>query len=230
MEYDGSPFPPFAVTADLVVLTIRDDDLQVLLIQRGSEPYAHRWALPGGFAQPDEDITESAYRELAEEAGVTRADVHLEQLRAYGAPGRDPRMRVVSVAWLALGPDLPEPVADSDASHAAWVPVSRALRSRPGLAFDHGVILRDALERAGAKLEYTNLAVQFVGPTFTVADLRRVYEIVWGVTVDPRNFHRKVTGVPGLLVDTGTTRTDGGRPARLYRAGKTTELVPPITR
>lgn len=228
-RYDPGEYPPFAVAVDLVVLTVRDDALQVLVVRRGSDPFAGRWALPGGFVKVDEDVEDAAYRELAEEAGVGHRDVHLEQLRTYGAPDRDPRMRVVSVAWLALGADLPDPSAGSDAAEAAWVPVDRALAQ--GLAFDHAEILRDGVERARAKLEYTPLATAFVPAPFTVAELRRVYEIVWGTGLDPRNFHRKVTGVDGLLEETGRrTSRDGGRPAMLYRAGPATELVPPIKR
>jgi 8-oxo-dGTP diphosphatase len=136
-------------------------------------------------------------------------------------------MRVVTVAYLALAPDLPTPVAGTDAADARWEPVE-TLRS---LAFDHERILAEGLERARAKLEYSPLATAFCGPEFTVAELRRVYELVWGVALDPRNFHRKVTGVSGLLEPTGETTTrDGGRPARLFRLGTATLLHPPIPR
>jgi len=232
VRYDPSQFPPFAVTVDLVVLTIRDetpDELSVLLVDRGSAPHKGRPALPGGFTHVDEDIEAAAYRELEEEAGLQRREVHLEQLRTYGAPRRDPRMRVVSVAWLALGASLPEPTAGSDAAGARWVPLSQALESR--LAFDHATILADGVERARAKLEYTGLATAFVGRTFTVADLRRVYETVWGTTLDPGNFHRKVTGVPGFLQATDQqTAGTRGRPAVLYRRVRTTSLNPPVMR
>ncbi len=232
VRYDPSEFPPFAVTVDLVVLTIRDetpDELSVLLVDRGSTPHKGRAALPGGFTHVDEGLEAAAYRELEEEAGLQRREVHLEQLRTYGAPRRDPRMRVVSVAWLALGASLPEPTAGSDAAAARWVPLSAALEDR--LAFDHATILADGVERARAKLEYSDLATAFVGDTFTVADLRKVYETVWGTTLDPGNFHRKVTGVPGFLEATGS-QTEGarGRPAVLYRPGTTTTLNPPVMR
>lgn len=220
--------PPFAVTVDLVVLTIRDRRLCVLLVQRGGEPYAGEWALPGGFVQPREGLRDAAYRELAEETGV-RDGVHLEQLATYGDPDRDPRGRTVSVAWLALAPSLGEPVAGSDAAGAAWVPVDEARRTR--LAFDHGQILDDGVERARSKLEYTPLGAAFCPPEFTVAQLRTVYEAVWGHPLDPRNFHRKVTKTPGFLAPAGGTSTaDGGRPAQLYRRGHLDVLNPPITR
>jgi len=227
--YDPAAYLPFAVTVDLVVLTLRDGELQVLLVERGAEPWRGRWALPGGFVRPDEGLDAAAARELVEETGVRDVPGHLEQLASYGDPDRDPRMRVVSVAYLALAPDLPEPHAGTDAARAAWVPVAEAQR-RP-LAFDHARVLADGVERARAKLEYSPLAAAFCGEEFTVADLRRVYEAVWGRRLDPRNFHRKLTGVPGLLVDTGRTRAEGrGRPATLYRRGSVTTLHPPITR
>ncbi|MBO0920706.1 NUDIX hydrolase [Cellulomonas sp. zg-ZUI222] len=227
--YDAASYPPFAVTVDLVVLTLRGDVLHVLLVERGADPWRGAWALPGGFVRPDEGLDAAAERELSEETGVRDVPGHLEQLASYGDPDRDPRMRVVSVAYLALAPDLPEPHAGSDAARAAWVPVTDA--QRLPLAFDHARVLTDGLERARAKLEYSPLATAFCGPEFTVADLRRVYEAVWGRALDPRNFHRKVTGVPGLLVDTGRTRSEGrGRPATLYRLGDVTTLHPPITR
>lgn len=226
---DAAAFPPVAVTVDLVVLTLRGGNLHVLLVERGEEPFRGHLALPGGFVRPGETLDAAAVRELAEETGLRDVPGHLEQLRTYGDPDRDPRMRVVSVAYLALAPDLPEPAAGTDAADARWVPLARA--STGPLAFDHRAILADGVERARAKLEYTALATAFCPPEFTVADLRAVYEAVWGTPLDPRNFHRKVTSTPGLLVDTGRTRAEGrGRPAALYRAGDARSLQPPFTR
>ncbi|MGW6932759.1 NUDIX hydrolase [Lentzea sp. NPDC054927] len=223
--YRPSDFPPFAVTVDLVVLTVRGDALCALLVRRGEAPFRGRWALPGGFVQVDEAVDAAALRELREETGV--GGLHLEQLGTYGEPRRDPRMRVVSVAYLALAPDLPVPVAGTDAAEASWVPVGEV----GPLAFDHARILGDGVERARAKLEYTALGTEFCPGEFTVAELRRVYEIVWGVSLDPRNFHRKVTGVEGLLEATGgTTSRDGGRPAALFRRGSVGVLYPPLVR
>lgn len=229
--YDPRAFPPVAVTADLVVLTVRDDALCALVVRRGEPPYRGRLALPGGFVRPDEDLDTAAVRELGEETGLPDGAVHLEQLASYGDPGRDPRMRVVTVAYLALAPDLPVPVGGGDAAAARWEPVD-ALLDRPGrLAFDHCRILADGVERARAKLEYTPLATAFCPVEFTVAELRRVYEIVWGRRLDPRNFHRKVTGTPGFLHATGATVSrDAGRPARLYRRGDARHLHPPLLR
>jgi 8-oxo-dGTP diphosphatase len=161
---------------------------------------------------------------------VSPRGVRLEQLKTYGAPRRDPRNRVVSVAWLAVLPEGPVPTAGTDAAEAEWQPVDGLLR-RGQLAFDHGQILADGIERARAKLEYSNLALAFVGREFTIADLRRVYETVWGRELDAGNFHRKVTGASGLVEATGRHRAqDRGRPAELYVAGGADSVHPPLTR
>ncbi len=215
----GLAYPLAAITVDLVVLTIRDDLLVVLCVRRGVPPYAGKLALPGGFVRPDETLILAAARELADETGL-RADVspagpvHLEQLATYGDPGRDPRHRVVTVAYLALAPSLPAPRAGSDAADASWLPAEQLLAGPPGeLAFDHHAILADGVERARSKLEYSPLATAFCPPSFTVGQLRRVYEIVWGTSLDPRNFHRKVTGTPDFLIPAGgTTVGERGRP------------------
>lgn len=226
-DYDPRDYPPFAVTVDLVVLTIRAGTLTVLLVTRGEAPALGMRAFPGGFVRPSEDLTAAAARELAEETGLGPGEVHLEQLASYGAPDRDPRMRVVTVAYLALAPGMPAPRPGGDAAGADWVPVTQA----GPLAFDHGQILADGLERARAKLEYTPLATAFCPPEFTIAQLRGVYETVWGTAVDPRNFHRKVTGTPGFVLPAnGETAGGRGRPAQLYRKGPAATLYPPLLR
>ncbi|GAA2262525.1 NUDIX hydrolase [Streptomyces ruber] len=228
--YDKYAFEPFAVTVDLAVLTIREGRLQVLLIERGQEPYAGRWALPGGFLLPHESAGTAARRELAEETGL--ADVsglHLEQLRTYSEPDRDPRMRVVSVAYTALLPDAPEPRGGGDAARARWLPYDEA----GPLAFDHDRILADAHDRIGAKLEYTCIATAFCPPEFTLGELQQVYETVWGTALDRPNFRRKVLATDGFVAAVpGAARLTGGRgkPAALYRAGPATGLHPPLLR
>jgi 8-oxo-dGTP diphosphatase len=220
-----------AVAVDLVVLTIRQGELCALVIERGIEPFTGRQALPGGFVLDDEDLKTAAERELKEETGLAGSRVHLEQLGTYGDPDRDPRGRVVSVAYLALAPDLPTPTGGSDAVDAMWLPVGSRSGPDQRLAFDHETILADGIERARSKLEYTPLASSFCADEFTVAELRRVYEAVWGVELDPRNFHRKVTSTAGFVHATGhTTTRDGGRPAQTFRAGDARTLYPPLMR
>ena len=191
-RYDPSAFPPFAVTVDVALFTIRDETLQVLLIERGGEPYFGAWALPGGFVRPDESLEQAAARELAEETGLSDGAWHLEQLAAYGTPDRDPRMRVVSVAYWAICADLPTPRGGGDASTADLVEVKRIESGAVRLAFDHERIVRDAVERTRSRLEHTALAARFCPPEFTIRDLRRVYETIWGVSLDPGNFQRFV--------------------------------------
>jgi 8-oxo-dGTP diphosphatase len=216
------------LAVDLAILTVRNDILHVLVIERGHEPYQGRVALPGGFLRPEEDLRAAAERELAEETSLGGGSLHLEQLAAYGAPGRDPRGRVVSVAFLALAPDLPIPSAGSDARSARWAPMAEVQGS---MAFDHDTILDDAVERARTRLELTTLATAFCGRTFTIGDLRNVYEVVWGMTLDPRNFSRKVIHTEGFIQPTGTRRApETGRPAALYERGPAQVLHPPLLR
>lgn len=140
--------PPFAVTADVVALTRADGGWQVLLVTRGSDPFAGREALPGGFVDPDEDLADAARRELSEETAVAVAAGDMVQLGAYGRPDRDPRMRTVSVAFLLVLPDAVEATGGDDATGAAWRPVEEVLAQPDRLAFDHEQILRDAVEHA----------------------------------------------------------------------------------
>jgi 8-oxo-dGTP diphosphatase len=211
---------------DLAILTVREDQLQVLVIDRGKEPFRGEPALPGGFLRPEEDLREAAERELEEETGLT--DLHLEQLATYGAPERDPRGRVVSVAYLAIAPDLPLPRSGSDARNARYEPVP-SIRGK--LVFDHATILDDAVERARGRLELTTLAAAFCAEEFTIGDLRRVYEVVWDMPLDPRNFNRKVLHTEGFVEATGGKRwPETGRPAALYRRGPAQTLYPPMLR
>ena len=219
-----------AVTVDLVVLTVRGEELVALVVRRGVEPYRGQWAMPGGFVADDEDLPDAAARELEEETGIEAIDAHLEQLASYGHPNRDPRGRVITVAYLALVANLPTPTAGSDAAEASWMAVD-TLFHRDVLAFDHQQILSDGVERARAKLEYSPLATSFCDEEFTIAELRRVYEVVWGTELDPRNFHRKVSSTAGFLEATGrSTSRDGGRPAQVFRRGRAVTLHPPMLR
>jgi 8-oxo-dGTP diphosphatase len=234
-DYDPSDYPPVAVAVDVVALAVhgavlsdgrlRGGQLSVLLIQRGGAPFKGYWALPGGFLRPNETLRQAAVRETREETGLPNIEGHLEQLGTYGDPDRDARMRVVSVAYLAVMPmpNVQLPAAGSDAVDAQWRPVKELLNSRgTSLAFDHQTILADAVERTRAKLEYTNLATYFLGAEFTLGDLRRVYESVWDLEqgLEPANFRRTMLGTADLLKATGRTNASGsGRPADLYERG-----------
>lgn len=183
-----------------------------------------------GFVGIDEDLADAAYRELAEETGVSAERVRLEQLATYGAPERDPRQRVVSVAYVAVGAGLPDDVVGgSDAADARWWSVEEALSAE--LAFDHRGILTDGVERARAKIECTDLALSFCGERFTLPELQRVYEAIWGRPLDTRNFVRKVRATKDFVRETGEEQRGGrGRPPKLFVAGGARSLVPPMVR
>jgi 8-oxo-dGTP diphosphatase len=220
--YDPYEFPPFAVTVDVVVLTMSDGRLHVLLVRRGVPPFGGMWAIPGGFKRPEESLDEAARRELLEETGVDSASL-LRQFGAYGDPERDPRMNVVTIAYLAVLRDVQGIAGGTDAAAAALVPVSEILNRKIELAFDHARILCDAVERVRTDLGLTGIATAFVGPTFTLAELRAVYEEVWGVQLDAANFRRSVLAEEGWVVSTGRRARPGaagGKPAELYRAGR----------
>ncbi|WP_053620204.1 NUDIX domain-containing protein [Nocardiopsis sp. NRRL B-16309] len=246
--YDPGAYAPAAVTVDVVALTIRAGVPHVLLMRRSARPQLGWWALPGGFVRAqdgpdgpaDPDLPDAALRVLSEKTPLP-TELHLEQLGTYGALDRDPRMRVISVAYVLLAPDLPDP--ETDADQAAWIPWSalghgdggdRGGRAEIDLAFDHARIVADAVERARSKLEYTALATAFLPPEFTITALREVYEAVWGRPLHGANFHRKILATPGFVEDTGRLAErggpGGGRRARLYRPGGAAFLHPPLLR
>lgn len=203
--------PTVSLTTDIALFTLREGVLHLLLIERGIAPFKGKWALPGGFVVDGESLEACARRELAEEAGVE--DVYLEQLYTFGAPGRDPRGRVVTVAYVGLVPsDELKPVGGSDASRAAW----HSADALPPLAFDHAEIVALARQRLTAKLDYTTIAFQFLPTTFTLSEAQAVYEAVGGAELDKRNF-RKAILATGHLAETGEKRGGVGRPASLYR-------------
>ena len=200
---------PALVTVDLVIFTIREGGLHVLLVERGIAPFVGRWALPGGFIR-NESLEEAAKRELEEETGVR--DVYLEQLYTFGDLDRDPRGRVVTVAYYALiRSNGAPPVGGTDAAKARWWPVSE----RPALAFDHDAILDYAVERLRAKLEYTTVGFQLLPRKFTLGQLQGVYEAILGRRLDKRNFRRKL-GLLGVLTPLKERVGEVGRPAQLY--------------
>lgn len=225
--YQPGAFARPAVAVDAVVLTLKDSQLRVLLIQRGEHPYRGRWALPGGFLRvgegrsQGEDLEAAAYRELEEETGLRPEQLHLEQLGAFGRPGRDPRMRVITVAYLALvRPDLiPLVRAGGDAGRARWFEVSGLERSR--LAFDHGELLERAVEHLRRELERSPLAFELVPETFTIPELRAVHAAISGARPDPGNFRRRVQRLlaEGEIVPASGQRETARRPAAVYRRG-----------
>ena len=228
-EYDAAAYPLFAVTVDVAVLTIRHDALHVLLIERGGEPFLGALALPGGFVQPDENLDQAAARELAEETGLHAGAWHLEQLASYGAPGRDPRMRVVTVAYLAICAELPALRHGGDAAAAALTPVEEIERGAVRLAFDHERIVKDAVERTRSRLEYTALAAKFCPPALTIGQLRRVYEAVWGARLDPGNFHHDVQASGAFKRRAGAVPAPWsrrGRPGALWSVRDSTDRDP----
>ena len=204
--------PHPAVTTDVVVLTLRDQELKLLLIKRGGDPYKGKWALPGGFVQMDEDLDTSARRELAEETGLS--GVYLEQLYTFGTVNRDPRERVITVAYYALIPsDKLQLRAATDAEAVGWFGINEL----PRLAFDHREIVRMAQQRLVAKLDYSTIAFQFMPTEFTLSELQTVYETILQEPVDKRNFRKWVLALEGIE-ETGEERRDGAhRPAMLYR-------------
>lgn len=206
-------YPHLAVTTDVALFTLQEGGLKVLLVRRGNEPFKGAWALPGGFVRPDEDLETCARRELEEETGV--AGFYLEQLYTFGAVKRDPRERVITIAYYALIPSERLVLkANSDADAAAWFPADRL----PELAFDHHSILQAARTRLAAKLDYSTIALQFLPATFTLSALQGVYEAIKGEDLDKRNFRKSVLAL-GRIEETGKQQRAGAhRPAMLYRA------------
>ena len=198
------------VTVDIVIFTIQQGVLKVLLVKRRIDPFVGQFAFPGGFVLQDEDLEQAAMRELREETGVS--DVYLEQLYSFGKPDRDPRGRVVTIAYFALISADRKLKAGSDAVEAAWYP----MHDLPKLAFDHATILNYAVERLRNKLEYTTVGFQLLPEKFTLTELQEVYEAILGKKLDKRNFRRKMS-VLKILKPLSEYRRGGQRPAQLYR-------------
>lgn len=207
-EYDPSKFYHPAVTVDLVIFTLSERDLQVLLIHRDHWPFKGRWALPGGFVQERESLTQAAHRQLLDETGVS--DVFLEQLHTFGHPHRDPRMRVVTVAYYALVPA--DKLPPKEKGEVRWWSIYHL----PELAFDHDRILELALSRLRRKIMDTHVAFQFMPKKFTLTQLQRTYEIVLGRALDKRNFRKKVLSLGGVKETEDFHLQGRHRPARMY--------------
>jgi 8-oxo-dGTP diphosphatase len=205
-------FPRPALSVDIVIFSVWNESLQILLIQRGSPPFKDHWAIPGGFVKIDESLEDAACRELKEETNLEAA--YLEQLYTYGHPERDPRGRVVTVAYFALVP--PRAVNNvqggSDAIKADWFPIENI----PAVAFDHQEIIQYALRRLRYKLEYSAVGFELLPDEFTLSELQKTYEIILGERIDKRNFRRRILSA-GVIEETAHMRSGEGRPARLYR-------------
>jgi 8-oxo-dGTP diphosphatase len=197
---------------DVVIFTLREEDLQVLLVLRRHAPYSGHWAIPGGFVNIDESLESAALRELEEETGLR--DVYIEQLYTFGKPNRDPRTRVITVAYFALVPSsaLPPLRAGDDAADARWW----SMYELPTMAFDHAGILDYALTRLRYKLEYSAVGFELLPEKFTLSELQGAYELILGETLDRGNFRKKLRKA-AIVEATRETRRTGGRPARLYR-------------
>lgn len=203
------------VTVDIVIFTVRNRSLQVLLVKRGVPPFEGQYAIPGGFLREDEALKDAALRELHEETGIR--NVFLEQLYTFGDPQRDPRGRVVTVAYYALiSSEELSIIAGADAAEAQWFAVS----TLPSLAFDHRAILDYALERLRNKLEYTTVGFQLLAEKFTLSELQAVYEAILGRPLDKRNFRRKIA-ILGILKPLREQQRTGRKPAQLFRFAPT---------
>jgi len=202
------------VTVDIVILTISGEQLKVLLVKRGAPPFQGQYALPGGFVHNDESLEDAARRELSEETGTE--DVYLEQLYSFGDVGRDPRGRVLTVAYYALVPPDRSPLkAGTDAAEANWFPVTKL----PPLAFDHRQIIDYAIERIRNKLEYTTVGFELLPQKFTLSELQHLYEVILDKELDKRNFRRKIDAL-GLVKPLKEMQATGRRPAQLFRFAK----------
>ncbi|HZD11876.1 MAG TPA: NUDIX domain-containing protein [Candidatus Binatia bacterium] len=212
-QYDPDQYPHPSVTVDVVIFSLIDEQLKVLLVKRKQWPFQGVWAIPGGFVRMDESLEDAAARELGEETGVN--DVFMEQLYTFGDPDRDPRTRVITVAYFAVVPSdaIEHHQAGSDAEATAWY----AMDNLPELAFDHRQILDYALTRLRYKLEYTMVGFELLPDVFTLSELQHAYELILGEELDKRNFRRKILSSE-ILEETGRKKREGeGRPAQLYR-------------
>ena len=216
-QYD---YPHPAVTTDIVIFTVKDNDLHLLLIKRGENPFKGEWALPGGFLQIDESLEQCAERELMEETGVS--SVYLEQLYTFGTVERDPRERVISVAYFALIPsDKLKLKADTDAEEVEWFKYNKL----PKLAFDHKKIIEAAYARIKDKLSYSTIAFQLMPKEFTLTEIQSVYESILHEELDKRNFRKLIHGL-GVLKETNKTKKEGAhRPAKLFQLKKASEIL-----
>lgn len=215
MNTNSTIYEQPGITVDLVIFTVNDDTLKVLLTKRAEAPYLNYWSLPGGFLFAGESLEDAAFRVLKEKTGVK--DVYLEQLYTFGKPNRDPRTRVITVAYFALIPweNLEQPTSKKIAD-LTWVNVDQA----PRLAFDHKEILQSAVQRLRSKASYSNIVYGLMPEHFRLSELQKMYEIIIDDKLDKRNFRKRMLAT-GLLQETGKKHLHGAhRPAMLYQFKK----------
>lgn len=232
-QYDADRYEKPAVTVDMLIFTVnpqKDYALELLLIERGGHPFLGKWAIPGGFVEMDESIDVAAVRELQEETGL--ADIYMEQLYTFGDVGRDPRMRVISVAYMALVPkEKLSPVAGDDAAKVKWFSVhlkedEKGQRlwleaegaeeiSEEEIAFDHEKVIKTALLRLKNKIEYTEIAFELAGKKFTLTQLQMIYEAILGRKLHKPNFRRSIADQVEKTEEIQTG--DSNRPSHLYQ-------------
>lgn len=232
-QYDPNRYERPAVTVDMLIFTVDQEKqyaLELLMIERGGHPFRGKWAIPGGFVEMEESLEEAAARELQEETGLS--DIYMEQLYTFGDVGRDPRMRVISVAYMALVPkEKLCPIAGDDAARVKWFAVrcgedgvlqlrasdasSELCLSEQDIAFDHGLVIRTALQRLKNKIEYTDLAFELVGEKFTLTQLQRIYEAILGKKLHKPNFRRRIAERVEKTEEMETRSSN--RPSYLYK-------------
>ena len=233
MNYQRKDFPPFALTVDIVVLTILDGKLRVVLIERAEDPFSGQWALPGGAVNPKENLIEAAKRSLKEETNiVVSGRERRKQFRSYYEPGRDPRVNTATTVYWTIINKLPETKGGGSAKKVKPMPVREVEGGRTKLAFDHKRIIRDGVNELRYGLENTTVATRFCPPTFTISDLRAVYNVVWNTELDEGNFQRKIKQSEGFLIPLEKRRdpSTSGRPPALWKAGPAKTVSPPLVR
>ena len=233
MVYKPVELSPFGLTVDIVVLTIHNGKLRVALIERGEEPFRNHWALPGGPVRPDESLIDAAKRVLKVETNIAVSGrERLKQFRSYYDPDRDPRMNVTTTVYWTIVNNLPDTKEGGSAKKVEIVPVREVETGRRKLAFDHKGIIKDGASVLRRTLEDTTVATRFCPPTFTISDLREVYNIVWNTELDAGNFQRKVKQSEGFLkpLEKRRDHCTSGRPPALWKAGPARTISPPLTR
>jgi len=223
--------PGVIVTVDVVLLALRNGELSTLLVKRGREPHQGAWALPGTVVESGEGLVPAATRAVAGRTGVAVEPERLEQLVTFADPDRDPRARVLSVGFVAVVERATPPAGGEVASGRWWAVGDVLVEKGPTMAFDHRDILGAGVEMVAEKFERSDLASGMIEEPFTLGDLRRAYEAVWGTSLEPANFRRKILATPSFVEPTGLLRdVTTGRPAVLYRRGGGVRLHPPLAR